>query len=116
MVAAEPELNWCYYQRKKERTAHFSMAVIAPGRARAYTYGAASEAYMVRYGMTLIASLALSACGLAETAVTGASVAAAEVEAAKQAQAAQLDIQQKLDAAQQLAAEQRRAADAAGGN
>lgn len=71
---------------------------------------------MVRYGMAILATLSLSACGLAETAVTGASVAASEAEAAKQAQATEQDIQKKLDAAQQAAAEQRRAADAAVGN
>ena len=71
---------------------------------------------MVRYGMALLAALSLTACGLAETAVTGASVAASEAEAAKQAQATEKDLQLKLDAAQQAAAEQRSAADAATGN
>ena len=71
---------------------------------------------MVRYGMVLLATLSLSSCGLAETAATGVSVAASEVEAAKQAQATEQDIQKKLDAAQQAAAEQRRAADDAVGN
>ena len=63
---------------------------------------------MIRYAIVLLATLLLSACGLAETAATGASVAASEAEAARQAQATEQDIQRKLDAAQQAAAEQRR--------
>jgi hypothetical protein len=71
---------------------------------------------MFRCGIALIITGLLSGCGLAETAVTGASVAASEAEAAKQAQATEKDILNKVDAAQQAEAEQRRAADAATGN
>ena len=56
---------------------------------------------MVRYGMALLVTLSMTACGLAETAATGASIAASEAEAAKQAQATENNIQLKLDAAQQ---------------
>jgi hypothetical protein len=71
---------------------------------------------MFRTAIALIITFSLSACGLAETAATGASVAASEAESAKQAQATEAVIQNKLDAAQQAEAEQRRAADAASGN
>ena len=66
---------------------------------------------MFRYGLALLATLPLSACGLAETAATGAAVASSEAEAAKQAQATEQVIEQKVDDAQQAAADQRRAAD-----
>ena len=70
---------------------------------------------MYRNCIVLFCALTLSACGLAETAATGVSVAASEAEAAKQAQQTEQQIQQKVEAAQQAAAEQRRNADASGG-
>lgn len=57
--------------------------------------------------------LPLAACGLAETAATGATVATAEIEAAKQAQKTEQQAQEKVEAAQQAAAEKLRAADTA---
>ncbi|MDE2250746.1 MAG: hypothetical protein KGL25_05010 [Gammaproteobacteria bacterium] len=71
---------------------------------------------MYRNGLTLIAALSLSACGLAGTAATGATVAQSEAEAAKQAQQTERQVQQHVEAAQQLGAEQRRRADDAGAN
>lgn len=57
--------------------------------------------------------LSLASCGLADTAATGASVAASQIEAAKQAQKTEQQIKERLDAAQQANAAQRRAADEA---
>ena len=71
---------------------------------------------MIRPSIALLATLSLSACGLAETAVTGASGAAAEVEAARQAQATEKKVEDKVEAAQQLDADQRRAAEANDGS
>ena len=44
---------------------------------------------MTRYAIVMLTTLLLSACGMAETAATGASVAASEAESARQAQASE---------------------------
>jgi hypothetical protein len=67
---------------------------------------------MVRLVIASLSILALTACGLAETATTGASIAASEAESARQAHAAEKDIEAKIAIAQQTAAEQRLAAEA----
>lgn len=58
-------------------------------------------------------ALALSGCGLTETAATGATGAAAEAEAARQAQQTEQRVQQQVDAANQQAAKLRQDADEA---
>lgn len=58
-------------------------------------------------------ALPLAACGLAETAVTGAALATSATEAAKQAQKTEQQVQSQVEAAQQLAAEKLQAAEAA---
>ncbi len=71
---------------------------------------------MYRNCIALIAALSLSACGLAETAATGATVVQSEAEAAKQAHQTEQQVQQQVDAAQQVDAEQRRRAEDNGAN
>ncbi len=66
---------------------------------------------MYRNAMLLLLTLALSGCGLAETAATGATAASSEVEAAKQARKTEQQVQKQVDDAQQLDAEKRRAAE-----
>ena len=66
---------------------------------------------MYRNEMLLLLTLALSGCGLAETAATGATAAGAQVEAAKQAQKTEQQVQKQVGDAQRLDAEKRRAAD-----
>ena len=66
---------------------------------------------MIRTSVILLATLWLSACGLAETATTGATIAASEVEQASQAQQTEKKIQDQIQAAQQQDADRRRAAD-----
>ena len=60
---------------------------------------------------TLISALALTACGLADTAATTATVAASEAEQARQAQQTEKKVQQQVQAAQQLDADRRHAAE-----
>ena len=67
---------------------------------------------LIRTSLLLLATCALSACGLADTAVTGAAGAASEVEAARQGQKTERQVQDRVEAAQRQEAEQRRNADA----
>ena len=70
---------------------------------------AAQESLMPRTLMAVLATLTLTACGLAGTAATGAGTANAELEAARQAQQSEQRIRQQLEAAQQSAAHTRQA-------
>ena len=70
---------------------------------------------MIRAGMILLATCCLSACGLADTAVTGAAGAASEVEAARQGQQTERQVLERVEAAQRLDAERRRDAEASDG-
>jgi uncharacterized protein YceK len=64
--------------------------------------------------MTVLAlAVALSGCGLAETAATAATQGAAAAEQAKQGQELEAKVKKDLDAAQQAARQQLDAADAA---
>jgi hypothetical protein len=70
-----------------------------------------TEVSMIRTSMIVLTSLALSGCGLAETAATGATTAAAEAEQARQAQQTEKKVQEQVQAAAQQDAERRRAAE-----
>jgi hypothetical protein len=66
---------------------------------------------MYRNCVVMLLALALCACGLAETAATGATAAGSEAEAAKQAQQTEQQIQQKVEDAKRVDAEKRRTAE-----
>jgi hypothetical protein len=66
---------------------------------------------MYRNALLLVLALALSGCGLAETAATGATAAGSQVEEAKQAQKTEQQVQKQVEDAQRLDAEKRRAAE-----
>lgn len=66
---------------------------------------------MYRHVFVLVFALALSACGLAETAATGATEAQAQAEAARQGQKTEQRVQQQVEEAQRLDAEKRHAAE-----
>lgn len=66
---------------------------------------------MYRSSLVVLLVLALSGCGLAETAATGAAAAGTQAEAAKQAAQTEQQVQQNVDAAMQADADKRRAAD-----
>ena len=57
--------------------------------------------------MALVAGTLLQGCGLAETAGTGAGIAATEVQHAKDAKATLEKVQRDIAAAQQIEAQQR---------
>jgi hypothetical protein len=67
---------------------------------------------MIRASIVVLATCGLSACGLADTAVTGAAGAASEAEAARQGQKTEQQVQDRVEAAQRQEAEQRRNAEA----
>jgi uncharacterized protein YceK len=67
---------------------------------------------MRRLILVFMASLTLSACGLAETAVSSAAGGAAEAEQAKAALKTEARVKDQLDAAATLEAQHRQAADA----
>ena len=67
---------------------------------------------MQREILILSGCLALSACGLGETAVSGAAGAAAQVEEAKQGLKTEARVKEQLDAAAQVEAQHRRDAEA----
>jgi len=70
---------------------------------------------MYRSSIVLLLALALSGCGLAETAATGATAASSQAEAARQGQQTEQQVQQKVDAAIQADADKRRADDDSAG-
>ena len=70
---------------------------------------------MFRTSLALLAACGLSACGLADTAVTGAAGAASQAEAARQGQQTARQVQDRVEAAQQQDAERRRSAEAGDG-
>ena len=69
---------------------------------------------MYRTLIAMLAGLALSACGLAETAATGVSAASSAAEQAKQGQRTEQRVQQQVEAAKQVAADKLNAADDGG--
>jgi hypothetical protein len=70
---------------------------------------------MYRNAFILVLALALTACGLAETAATGAAAAQSQAEAARQGQKTEQQVQQRVEDAQRLDAEKRHAAEEASG-
>ena len=62
--------------------------------------------------LVVLAACGLSACGLADPAVSGAAGAASEAEAARQGKKTEREVQDRVEAAQQQEAEQRRKAEA----
>lgn len=66
---------------------------------------------MYRNAFVPVIALALSACGLAETAATGAAEAQSQAEAARQGQKTEQQVQQQVEDAQRLDAEKRHAAE-----
>jgi len=60
---------------------------------------------------TMVAAVALSGCGLAETGVAGAAQGAAQVEQARQAKQTEARVQQQLDSALQQDAARRKTAE-----
>ena len=73
----------------------------------------ASPSGYVPWLTVLGATLLLSGCGVADTAVTAAAGGAAEAQQARQARAMEERVKQQVDAAVQADAEHRRAAEAA---
>ena len=67
---------------------------------------------MQREFLILTGCLALSACGLGETAVSGAAGAAAQVEEAKQGLKTEARVKEQLDAAAKVESQHRQDAEA----
>jgi hypothetical protein len=66
---------------------------------------------MVRLILAFMGCLTLAACGLGETAVSGAAGAASQIEQAKEGLRTEARVKQQLDAAAALEAQHRQAAD-----